>query len=202
MATTYDFPTDICMTEVTLTEANAVGAVVSPYSFKREVQDFGGEQWRMTIEFLPVTRAEAAALEAFISKLRGGLNNFRMGDPYRSLPLGNNLGVPTVAAGATAGAETIATQGWTVSQTDQLKANDLIQIETHLYKVLDDVDSDGGGLATITVWPRLRKAYTAATAITVENPRGVFVPVGNAPTFERNRVGRFWTRLECMEVIS
>lgn len=200
---TYDFPENVCQTEVEITEADAVGAVVSPYSFHREVQDWGGAQWRIIVNFLPQDRSEIAAIEAFLSKLRGGLHSFRMGDPYRSLPLGNALGAPTVASGATAGSETLATQGWTVSQTDQLKANDLIQIEDHLYKLLDDADSDGSGLSTLTLWPRVRKAYTAGTAITLNNPRGLWVPAQPIRTFTRTRLERYAPEpLEAIELIT
>ena len=197
----YNFPAGICITEVTLTEANSVGAVISPYSFARETQDWGGGQWRMMIEFLPVSRAEADPLEAFISQLRGGLNGFRMGDPYRSTTRGVNTGTPTVLS-ATLGSVTIETQGWTDSSEPPLYANDLIQVEDHLYKVLDDASIEGAsGDAGVWVWPRVRKAYAVDTPVVINNARGVFTLADNSPSFSRNRFGRFWTSLQAVEML-
>lgn len=198
----YDFPTGICITEVSITEANAVGSAVSPYTYRRETQDWGGEQWRMSLNFLPMSRAEASTLEAFISRLRGGVHSFRMGDPYRSLARGNAAGAVTaVVQSATPLSTTIDTSGWTASTTDQLLPNDLFQIENHLYKVLAAADSDASGNMTIEVWPRVRKAYTASTALTVSNARGLFTLASNSPTYERDRFERFETTLQCAEVL-
>jgi hypothetical protein len=209
---TYDFPADVCITEVSLTEGNAVGNATSPYTFAREVQDWGGEQWRMVLNFLPMSRGDAAQLEAFISRLRGGVNSFRQGDPYRSLPRGNdfkhgvspNRSVKTAVAQAT----TIEVQGFLPNTSDQLLANDLIEIEGYLYKVLVDADSgaggtgsDGSGSMTLEVWPRLRKAHAADTEVITRNPRGTFTLADSNPTFNRTRFERFENQIQCVEVL-
>ena len=70
------------------------------------------------------------------------------------------------------------TKGWPVSTNGVLLAGDYLQIGTgatsRLYKTLNDVDTDAGGLATLDNWPRLRESPADSATITLTNPGGVF----------------------------
>ena len=157
-----------------------------------------GQGWRLSLEFLPTGRAEAAKLEAFLLSLRAGSGRFWMGDPYQSQPLGVASGSP-VTSSAAIGSETLAVTGFAVSVTGQLKANDKVQIGNHLYSVLADVDSDVSGNATVSLWPPLRDSYADGTAIITENARGVFALTEDLE-FSRDRLELYGTRLSAGEV--
>lgn len=195
-----DFPAGIPITDVELTSMNAVGVNVSAFTFKREVQVFPGARWGLKLNFLPMTRDEAGALEGFIRSLRGPAGRFRMGDPYQSLPRGQNLGFPLVAA-AIAGSEHVDTIGWVPNRADQLKANDMVQIGDHLYCVLCSVPSDGNGFARVKLWPPLRASYEVGTVVKTQNARGIFALTTNEHTFTRNTLQDFGTTIEAVEVI-
>ena len=64
------------------------------------------------------------------------------------------------------------------------KAGDYIQLGTgasaHLHKVLEDVNSDGSGNATLTIWPALRESPANNDAITVSNTVGLFRMTSNS----------------------
>jgi hypothetical protein len=121
-----------------------------------------------------------------------------MGDPFQSLPLGVASGNP-VTSGATKGAEDLSGTGFTASVVGQLKANDKVQIGDHLYSVLQDVDSDGSGDATVKLWPPLREAYADATEVITENARGVFALTENVQ-FSRDALELYGTSLKASEV--
>ena len=64
-------------------------------------------------------------------------------------------------------------------------AGDWIQMYTtsgrRLYKNLFDVNSDGSGKASLTVWPRLRDASPDGAALVTSGPTGVFRLAANVP---------------------
>jgi hypothetical protein len=199
--TTQDFPVDIGQTDVTLRAINIVGEQRGPFNAKREIQVFPGAHWEIEVAFLPVLRAEAQRLEAFLLSLRGKAGTFRLADPYRSLPLGSNLGTPLVRVATVAGDEAVLTKGWTVSQTDALKAGDFIQIGTRLHMVLQDADADASGNATVNVWPPIRQVHAVDAPVITRNARGVFALDGNAVEFTRGVNGYNGAILRAVEVV-
>lgn len=199
--TLQDFPADIGMTDVTLRAVNIVGQQLGPFNFGREIQVFPGARWEMEIAFLPVERAEAQRLEAFLVSLRGRAGRFRLADPYRSLPLGSNLGTPLVRVATAAGDEDVLTKGWDPDETDLLKAGDFIEIGQRLHMVLQDVDSDASGHATVKVWPPVREVHAIDDPLVTENARGVFALDANAPEFTRGVNGFNGALLRAVEVV-
>jgi hypothetical protein len=66
------------------------------------------------------------------------------------------------------------TAGWTPSTAGQLLPGDYIQLGYRLYQVCEQVNSDVNGWATISVWPSLREAPAAGTALLLNNTQGLF----------------------------
>lgn len=199
--TTQDFPADIGQTDVTLRAVNIVGEQRGPFNSKREVQVFPGAHWEIEIAIAPVLRAEAQRFEAFLLSLRGKAGTFRLADPYRSLPLGSNLGTPLIRVATVAGDEAVLTKGWTATQVDALKAGDFIQIGTRLHMVLQDADADASGHATVNVWPPVREVHAVDAAVVTENARGVFALDANAVEFTRGVNGYNGALLRAVEVV-
>ncbi len=195
--TIQDFPVDVCITGCRLSALNREGVVevVEKVGFSQVLR---GQGWAIELDFLPMDRDEAAAMESFLLSLRAGSGQFRMGDPYQSLPLGAASGSPVTSA-ATAGSESLDVTGFDISVTGQLLANDKIQIGDHLYSVLADVDSDGSGDATISLWPPLREDYADSTAVITENARGVFA-LTEGVTFSRDVIEMHGVSFSAREV--
>lgn len=183
--TTQDFPSDIGQTDVTLRAVNIVGEQRGPFNAKREVQVFPGAHWEIEVAFLPVVRAEAQRLEAFLLSLRGKAGTFRLADPYRSLPLGSNLGTPLIRVATVAGDEAVLTKDWDLEEPGVMLAGDFIEIGTRLHMVLQDVDSDASGHATVNVWPPIRQEHAVNAPVITQNARGVFALDANAVEFTR-----------------
>jgi hypothetical protein len=199
--TVQNFPADIGQTDVTLRAVNIVGEQRGPFNAKREIQVFPGAHWEIEVAFLPVLRAEAQRLEAFLLSLRGKAGTFRLADPYRSLPLGSNLGTPLVRVATVAGDEAVLTKGWTINQVDALKAGDFIEIGTRLHMVLQDADADASGNATVNVWPPIRQVHAVNAPVITSNARGVFALDANAVEFTRGVNGYNGAILRAVEVV-
>lgn len=194
-----DFPLDIGQTDVTLRAVNVVGEQRNPFGEHREVQVFPGARWEIEISFLPTERADAQRFEAWMLSLRGRAGLFRCADPYRSLPLGSNLGAPRVKT-AIAGEEAFISRGWADDEFELLLAGDHIELEGRLHMVLANVSSDGNGDAEIRVWPPLRQTYEDGVHIVTENARGVFALADNNPEFTRDVTGLNGKVLRAIEV--
>jgi len=181
MAITYPlaFPTT-GVSNVRLMATNVVGRTLSPFNLKQQVVKHQGQRWEADITLPPQKRADAEIWITFFMKLEGPYGTFLMGDPNGATPRGSastTPGTPAINGASQTGSE-LNIDGLPASATGYLKAGDYIQIgtgaDTQLYKVLDDVDSDADGEATLTIWPYLRSSPTDGASVTVSNARGLF----------------------------
>lgn len=160
-----------------MTTTDIVGQSISPFTASQQVYKYSGQYWEADITLRPMTRDEAEYWISFMLKLNGAYGTFLLGDPNGATPRGVATGTPLVKGANQTGNE-LLTDGWTNSITGILKAGDYIQLGTgasaRLHKVLDDVNSDSGGNATLTIYPALRSSPADNSAITVNNAKGVF----------------------------
>lgn len=170
-------PTTAGIMRVRLVANDVVGVSQSPFTAVQQVYRYSGQFWEADITLPPMKRADAEYWISFLLKLNGPFGTFLMGDPNGATARGVATGTPLVNGAGQTGNE-LVTDGWTTSTTGILKAGDYIQLGTgatsRLYKVLDDVNSDGSGNATLTVWPDLRSAPADNAAITVSNTKTTF----------------------------
>lgn len=191
MAITYplSLPTNKGLAKIRLTANNLVGVSQSPFTAKQQVYKYTGQFWEAEISLPPMKRADAEYWISFLLKLNGAYGTFLLGDPNGQTARGVATGTPLVKGGSQTGNE-LLTDGWTVSTTNILRAGDYIQLgsasSAQLYKVLDDVNSDGSGNATLTLWPDLRSAPSDNATITVSNPKGVFRLSSGAQSWDIN----------------
>ena len=179
MAITYplSLPTNKGMARIKLSANDIVGVSQSPFTAAQQVYKYTGQFWEADITLPPMKRADAEYWISFLLKLNGPYGTFLLGDPNGTVPRGVATGTPLVQGGSQTGYELI-TDGWTSGVTGILKAGDYIQLgsssASKLYKVIEDVNSDGSGVATLTIWPSLRLSPADNAAIVTASPRGVF----------------------------
>ena len=148
-------------------------------------QIFDGRMWSGTLRFAPQNDASRGReLSAWLTALRRAGTNagtFLFGDPAATLPLGSAKDTPgtPIVAGASQTGEALNVSGLPLSATGYLLAGDYIQlgsgVTARLKKVLDNVDSDGAGLATMNLWPPIRTAPANSSTIVVSGAEGLFV---------------------------
>ena len=153
------------------------------------------ERWHAEITFTELEEDDWNRIEAFFYKIDGAGGFFSMWDAAKELPRGEQVNdvvtdaaylTGTVETAATTGAQSVHIGGLKTSTTGVLKANDHISIQ-HTptgfwmnYAVMDDVNSDGSGEATVTIRPGLFAPIAAADVVDFYRCRGVFQLAGDA----------------------
>lgn len=182
--TLVSFPTAAGLRGYDFQIEDRVGMVESVFTGQAQAQQWpGADRWSATLTLAPLTPAQADDWVSFLMQLRGMMNAFQLGEVRKATPNGSVLGSPQVdngVSGNVAGSQFLDTKGWTASASGVLKRGDQIQIGYRLHQVLDDVNADGSGKATLEVWPSLREQPTDSSAITTTNSKGLWRLAKNA----------------------
>lgn len=182
MAESYplDLPTVSGIASVRLVARNVIGVSESPFTFSQQIFRHQGQRWEADITLPPLRRDDAEEWASFLLRLRGQFGTFLLGDPANATPRGSagvTPGTPAVNGAGQTG-DFLDVSGLPVDIDGYLKAGDYIQLGTGvnstLHKVLQDVDSDASGQATLNLWPQVREALSDESPIIVTNARGVF----------------------------
>ena len=164
MAITFPLtlPTVTGIAQIDIIPNTVVSATTSPFTGTQKIQRQMGQWWESQVVLPPQSKINAPVWEAFILSLNGIEGTFLMGDPRYSEPRGgakDTAGTP-VADGAGQSGQTFNIRGVPNSVTGYLLAGDRIQlgagITTRYHTVLADADSDGSGLISVDLWPRIR----------------------------------------------
>lgn len=141
------------------------------HSMKRNVRSRAAQRYTAQLEWRNVPKATMAAIIAFVEQQRGQYGNFLITLPGYTSPLGSWAGSPVVSgAGQTGYALNLS--GFTPTQTGVAKAGDLIRIgstDLKVYRVASDANSDGTGLATITLVQALMASPASGAVIASSN---------------------------------
>jgi len=206
MAISYplDFPTITGVDSIKMMASDIVGMNISPFSGAQQVYRYTGQFWSADIALPPMKREKAEYWISFFLKLNGSYGTFLMGDPLGATARGVATGTPVINGASQTGGS-LVTDGWTPGTTGILKAGDYIQLgsgaTSRLHKVLDDVDSDGSGNATLQIWPDLRESPSDNATITVTNPKGVFRLTSTQAAFDINRMGIYGVTFGAQEAL-
>ena len=208
MAITYPltFPTT-GVANINLMARNVIGSTVSPFNLKQQIHKHAGQRWEADITLPPMKRAQAEVWISFFMKLYGSYGTFTMGDPNAATPRGSaatTAGTPVVNGASQTGGE-LAIDGLPTSETGYLLAGDYIQLGTgataQLYKVLDNVDTNASGEATVTIWPDLRSSPSDGATVAVSSAVGLFRLGTNVTDWQINQAGFYSMTFGAIEAI-
>lgn len=146
----------------------------SPFTLKEQIYSYEAERWVLNVSYPPLTPVQAKQLRAFILSLKGRIGTFKAGDPQNASPAGNPGNNVKINGSHSVGAYTMNLKGLNLSTTKALAAGDDLEVNGSLYTVLQDVNSNGSGQATVDIMPGIRTALSDNTTVIVENPRGTF----------------------------
>lgn len=191
---------------IELRATNAVAYSRSPFTFAGQAHEYAGKMWQADVTLPPMARADAERWVAWLMSLKGQLGTFYLGDPLASTPLGSGRDSDTVLVdGAVTSGNTIAIDSAPVSTTDFLKAGDYMQIGSgtsrQLFKVLNDVDTDATGSATVDVWPNVRTSISNNAAVTLESAQGVFRLASNETSWSVNEASIYGITFGAVEAV-
>lgn len=132
-----------------------VGMAVSPFTGSQQTYEFQGAFWMANITLPPMIRADAAKWQAFLLSCHGRANPFILGDPLATSPRGSALGISgvTIPSSQTVYSSTLATWGWTASQSNLFEEMDYFQIPRNYLQNPSAIDQSGweAGSSTPTI---------------------------------------------------
>ncbi len=135
----------------------------NPLTGQVQVLERDAARW---VTKLSLVRSEldARRLDALLATLRGAVGHVFVPDFRRCKAKGSLAGNPQLVSGA---GTSLTVNGFTPDALGVLKAGDLIQTSTgRTHIVLQDVDADVTGAASVNIAPRLREPVTVGVLIT------------------------------------
>lgn len=200
------FPTS-GIASIRLIATNVVAMSRSPFTYTQQVYRHQGQAWEADITLPPMKQSEAETWVAFLLRLRGSYGTFTMGDPLAATPRGSassTAGTPVVAGGSQTG-DFLDIDGLPTGVSGYLLAGDYIQLgsgsSATLHKVLEDVDSDVSGAATLNLFPGVRTAPSDGATVTVSNCVGNFRLNDNAQSWDINNAAIYGISFGAIEAV-
>ena len=170
-------------------------------SGRRQDRQLGGQFWKLTATFPPMTRAEFAPIYAFVVKQRGRYESFTIVPAVVSTGQGSPAGTPLVN-GASQTGRSLVTDGWNASIAI-FKAGDFLKIAGNdkVYMCTTDVSSDGSGNATISIEPALVASPADDGAITHSSVSFTVALTSGIQEFSTDTSGLYSYELDFEEVL-
>jgi len=171
---------------------NAVAVSVSPFTYSQQVYRHQGQGFEADISLPAMKREDAEVWVSFLLRLRGQYGTFLIGDPNGATPRGSAASVAgtPVVNGASQTGDELHVDGLPVSVSGYLLAGDYIQLgagtTATLHKVLEDVNSNSAGEATLNLFPAIRTAPANNAIVTVKNCVGAFRLASNETSWDIN----------------
>ena len=189
---------------VRFTPMSVVSVSQSPFTLQTQVQGFPGQRWQTELSLPTMERPDAEEWIAFLLSLNGKFGTFLFGDPAGKVPRGSGLGSPVIISGGQTG-NSIETSGWQTNENGVLLKGDYIELGTslltRLYKVLNDVNADGPGEATIDIWPSLQFSPGAGEPLVISEARGLFRLSSNEMPYTINEAMHYGIVIAGMSVV-
>lgn len=204
--TTYPLtlPSHTGIRSVDLRAVNAVVYERSPFTFAGQAQASSGQMWQADVTLPPMARSDAAIWIAWLISLRGQFGTFLMGDPSATSPQGSVGGSPVVKVQGQTG-KFLIVSGCTANVTNWLKAGDYIQLgsaaTSTLHQVLENVDTNGNGETTLTLWPHIRTAPAQGSTVVTSSPKGRFRLSSNETSWSVNEASIYGITFGATEAI-
>ncbi|MGQ8367142.1 hypothetical protein [Glaciecola sp. 1036] len=136
---------------------------VSEVNMSQSIEQNPGEGFEVSYHFSVIEKEQANALRLHLLKLRGHTNLTRLIDPLYETQLGF-LGTPLVDGAGQYG-YALNVKNLTANQTCA-RAGERFMLDGQLNELLDDVNSDATGKATLNLAIEVRKPTTNNVALT------------------------------------
>lgn len=199
MAITYprDFPTingQTIIEKMTIRQKSSVVLQESPYSYRSQVHDFGGNRWEAEVTIRPLTHDEALVFQGFLASLQGQKFTFLMGSPlWTSENTDNSV---EVDAQISAGDDTMQIR---VATLCEVKAGQFFEMDKQLYMFLEDQGTTDGH--TVKITPPTRKEYQAGEDCITDLPVGTWRLATSDVDWDISKAGLYSFTFACIEAL-
>lgn len=151
----------------------ATGSARSPFTGRRQVQEWGGEWWQFDITMGLSSRHDARTLGAFFTRLKGPVHTFLFTDPsVRNIDDYINMGLPTVRGAGQTG-NVLATENWVpgIYIHEGMGISLGSGTATRFHMIVEPVFVDDLGRADLVIEPALRSSPVNGAAIEHLSPK-------------------------------
>lgn len=160
-----------------------VAESTSPFTLEQEIFEHLGEIWRITVQLPPMEQAEAEEWVAFGLSLRGRAGTFLLGDPVGQAMRGTVSTNLLVDGAGQQRSKTVDVKSGTPGQT--ILPGDYIELPNNrLHKNLTLATIDGGGLATLDIFPRVRDVLSDGATVITSSTAGIWRIDGEVPAWD------------------
>lgn len=191
-------------TDTTFGLSANTGVFESPITRLQQVLQRPGSRFVATYSLPPMTRAQAAAWQAFLVSLRGQRGTFRGFDPDSKTPRGI-VGSSVIVSSSGQTGNTLAVSIASASTTaSSFLAGDYISIASptqRLYMVVENVTASSTGSAVLSVEPELRESPTGASSVTYTNPYTTFRLASNDVSWDASNISIFGIAFGAIEAL-
>ena len=207
MAISYprDLPTNIGFAQVTLRAVNQTAMTMSRFTYKQQIYNHSGQRWEAECQVPPLKRDDAEEWIAWLLSLNGRAGTFLMGDPLGDTARGTLGGTPVVN-GADQVGNSLTIDGCSNSITNWLKAGDYVQLGSAstatLHKILQSVNTNASGQATLDIWPSMRTAPSDGSTIVTSNAVGRFRLNSGQQDWTINNISSYGITFAAVEAIT
>ena len=207
MAISYprDLPTNIGFAQVTLRAVNQTAMTMSPFTYKQQIYNHSGQRWEAECQVPPLKRDDAEEWIAWLLSLNGRAETFLMGDPLGATARGTLGGTPVVNGDDQVG-NSLTIDGCSNSITNWLKAGDYVQLGSAstatLHKILQSVNTNASGQATLDIWPSMRTAPSDGSTIVTSNAVGRFRLNSGQQDWTINNISSYGITFAAVEAIT
>jgi hypothetical protein len=207
MAISYprDLPTNIGFAQVTLRAVNQTAMTMSPFTYKQQIYNHSGQRWEAECQVPPLKRDDAEEWIAWLLSLNGRAGTFLMGDPLGDTARGTLGGTPVVN-GADQVGNSLTIDGCSNSITNWIKAGDYVQLGSGstatLHKILQSVNTNASGQATLDIWPSMRTAPADGSTIVTSNAVGRFRLNSGQQDWTINNISSYGITFAAVEAIT
>lgn len=180
--TTYAYPTlSRVPNSVVFEYRSNTESFRSPLTQAVQTLDRGGEHLFVTLTYNSLQTADRALLIGFLAKINGMQHRVTL--PFFGIDNQGAFGGTPLVAGAAQTGNTLNIDGCSTGVTGWIKAGDFFSVNGELKIATADVNSDGGGLATLSFSPRLRSSPDNNAAIETTAPSGLFMLASRAQSW-------------------
>jgi hypothetical protein len=172
-------------------------------SGKRSTKLFGAQYFTLAVEMPFMKQNEFQEYYSFLVAQKGGFETFTFEYPLDNQGADKDQTDILVNTSQSAGDNTIAMDGFSVSTSNVLKAGDLIKFNGHdkVYMVTADASSGTLGESTVTIEPPLQSNVANNEAVTVNKPSFKVALVQDDVLFTTDASGFFALSFDLREVL-
>jgi len=159
-----------------------------------QVRTLGGQRWAFTAQYNRMTRAEFQPVFAFVTSQQGRLGSFGIVPPVIGSTSGDATGVALANGTATAGATSVAVDGF----TGTIKAGDFVKF-SHGKVYMVTADRDGAG--DISIEPALVQNVGDNEQMTYNNVTFTMRLDNDVQQYDLNADEQYEYQIDMVEVI-